>query len=52
MNEIETAQHYIQAVQAGDQTALARLLSLQIVWHQPGKIASPARTREPRPLGR
>lgn len=37
MTEIETAQHYIQAVQAGDQAALASLLSPQIVWHQPGK---------------
>jgi uncharacterized protein len=34
--EIETAQQYIQAVQAGDQAALAGLMSPELIWHQPG----------------
>jgi ketosteroid isomerase-like protein len=34
---IEIAQKYIQAVQTGDQAALAGLLAPGIVWHQPGR---------------
>jgi uncharacterized protein len=36
MPSIDVARRYIQAVQAGDQSALGTLISPQIVWHQPG----------------
>lgn len=37
MSIIEVAKSYINAVQTGDQAGLGRLLSPEIVWHQPGK---------------
>ena len=36
MSPIDTAKHYIHAVQTGNQAALAELLAPDIVWHQPG----------------
>jgi len=37
MSIIEVAKSYINAVQTGDQAGLGRLLSPEIVWHQPGQ---------------
>jgi uncharacterized protein len=37
MSPIATAQSYIQAVQNGDQAALAGLIAPNVVWHQPGR---------------
>lgn len=36
MTPIEIAKDYIKAVQTGDQAALGKLMSPDIVWHQPG----------------
>ncbi|MDA8520168.1 nuclear transport factor 2 family protein [Acidovorax sp. NCPPB 4044] len=36
MNNIDIAKTYIQAVQTGDQATLGRLISPEVVWHQPG----------------
>ena len=36
MSLIDTAKHYIHAVQTGDQAALGRLIAPDVVWHQPG----------------
>ena len=36
MHAIEIAKTYIQAAQTGDQATLARVLSPDVVWHQPG----------------
>lgn len=36
MNSIELAKTYIQAAQTGDQATLGRVLSPDVVWHQPG----------------
>lgn len=36
MNAIEIAKTYIQAAQIGDQATLGRVLSPDVVWHQPG----------------
>ena len=36
MHAIEIAKTYIQAAQTGDQTTLGRVISPDVVWHQPG----------------
>ena len=36
MNNIDIAKAYIKAVQTGDQATLGRLISPDVVWHQPG----------------
>lgn len=36
MHSIEIAKTYIQAAQTGDQATLARVISPDVVWHQPG----------------
>ena len=36
MNLIDIAKTYIQAAQTGDQATLGRILSPDVVWHQPG----------------
>ena len=36
MHAIEIAKTYIQAVQTGDQATLGRVISPDVVWHQPG----------------
>lgn len=35
-NNIDIAKAYITAVQAGDQATLGRLISPDVLWHQPG----------------
>ena len=37
MTVTDIARSYIQAVQQGDQAALGRLISPDVVWHQPGR---------------
>ena len=49
--EIETAQQYIQAVQAGDRAALAGLLSPELVWHQPGNNRFSGTHKGPQAVG-
>jgi ketosteroid isomerase-like protein len=34
---IDAAKRYIHAVQTGDQAGLGRLISPEVVWHQPGR---------------
>ena len=36
MHAIEIAKTYIQAAQTGDQATLGRVISPDVVWHQPG----------------
>lgn len=36
MNQIDIAKSYIKAAQTGDQALLASVVSLEVVWHQPG----------------
>ncbi|GKS75811.1 nuclear transport factor 2 family protein [Acidovorax sp. SUPP950] len=36
MTGIDISKAYIHAVQTGDQTALIRLISPDVIWHQPG----------------
>lgn len=36
MNNIDIAKTYIKAVQTGDQATLGRIISPDVVWHQPG----------------
>lgn len=36
MHSIDIAKTYIQAAQTGDQATLARVISHEVVWHQPG----------------
>ncbi|CAN7319446.1 nuclear transport factor 2 family protein [Acidovorax sp. LjRoot129] len=36
MHSIEIAKTYIQAAQTGDQATLGRVISPDVVWHQPG----------------
>jgi uncharacterized protein len=36
MNNMDIAKSYIKAVQTGDMAALGRLISPDLVWHQPG----------------
>lgn len=36
MHPIDIAKTYIQAAQTGDQATLGRILSPDVVWHQPG----------------
>lgn len=36
MNNVDIAKTYIKAVQTGDQTTLASIISSDVVWHQPG----------------
>ncbi|MBP1205995.1 ketosteroid isomerase-like protein [Duganella sp. 1411] len=36
MNNIDIAKTYITAVQTGDQATLGRIISPDVVWHQPG----------------
>lgn len=36
MNNIDIAKDYIRAVQTGDQATLGRIISPDVVWHQPG----------------
>jgi ketosteroid isomerase-like protein len=36
VTNIDIAKSYIKAVQTNDQATLSNLLSLQVVWHQPG----------------
>jgi uncharacterized protein len=37
MSQIDIAKNYIRAAQTGDQEMLAKLISPNVVWHQPGK---------------
>lgn len=37
MSQIDIAKSYIRAAQTGDQPLLAKLISPDVVWHQPGK---------------
>lgn len=37
MSNVDIAKSYIRAAQTGDQALLGKLLSPDIVWHQPGK---------------
>jgi ketosteroid isomerase-like protein len=37
MNNIDIAKTYIKAAQTGDQATLGRIISPDVVWHQPGK---------------
>lgn len=36
MNNIDIAKTYIKAAQTGDQATLGRIISPDVVWHQPG----------------